>query len=292
MPSKHSAYFGPAMMLLAALFFSTGGLLCKLIPWSPLTINGVRSLLSLTVFASYLKLTHHKLRCNRTILFGALCMIGMSTLYIVANKTTTAANAIILQYAAPIWIILFLALFFHTKPTKRDLITCAFVFFGIIFFFLDSLSSGNMMGNLFAIGSGIFYAGMFLLNQFPDGDAISSMVIGQIVSSIFMAPLVIHETVFTPPTLAAVLVLSIVQVGLAYVCFSIGIKYTPPVSASLIASIEPVLNPILVAVFCGEMITPLSLIGAAIVLLAILIYNIIGALSTKQQGETAVIPSD
>ena len=275
MSLKKSPYFGSLMMLCAALLFSTGGLLCKFIPWSPLAINGVRSLFSTVVFVIYLRATHHKLKINRTICFGALCMTGATTLFIVANKMTTAANAIILQYTAPVWIILFMALWFHIRPTKRDIMTCVIVFAGISCFFLDSLGSGNWMGNLIAVLSGVFYGMLFLLNQFPEGDSISSMVFGQIISAVLMTPTVVQENVFTPQVLITVFLLGFFQVGIAYLCLSIGTKYTHPVSASLITGIEPILNPIWVAIFWGETITPLSMIGAAIVIIAVLVYNVL-----------------
>ncbi|HIV68922.1 MAG TPA: EamA family transporter [Candidatus Butyricicoccus stercorigallinarum] len=283
MSFKQSPHFGPFMMLCAALLFSTGGVLCKYIPWSPLAINGVRSLFSALVFALYFRITHHKLKCNRTVLCGALCMTGVTTLFIVANKLTTAANAIILQYTAPVWIILFMALLFHVRPTRRDILTCAVVCAGILCFFLDSLSSGSLIGNIIAVISGVFYGGLFLLNRFPEGDALSSMVLGQVLSFLLLAPTVVQETVFTPQVWGAVFVMGFFQVGVAYLCFSIGTKYTNPVSASLIAGIEPILNPILVAIMWGETIAPLSLLGAAIVVAAILAYQIRGASAPSPQ---------
>ena len=128
MNQSANARLGVGMMLCASLLFSTGGLLCKLIPWSPLAINGARSLLSLVVFAVFLKLTHHRLIWNRTVLLGAVSTFAMTTLYVVANKLTTAANTIILQYTAPVWIILFMAVLFRVRPTRRDLITAAAVY--------------------------------------------------------------------------------------------------------------------------------------------------------------------
>ena len=287
MPLKKSSHFGPFMMLCAALLFSTGGLLCKFIPWSPLTINGVRSLFSTLVFLIYFRATHHKLKFNRTVLFGALCMTGVTTLFIIANKMTTAANAIILQYTAPVWIILFMALLFRFRPDKVDIANRAIVFAGILCLFLGSLGSGSMVGNVIAVLSGVFYGGLFLLNQFPEGDAVSSMVLGQIISAVLMAPMIVRETVFTPSVLLAVFLLGFFQVGVAYLCFSIGTKYTRPVSASLIAGIEPILNPILVAVFWGETIAPLSMAGAAIVVIAILSYNILGASAPSAEAHPA-----
>ncbi len=277
MTIKNSARFGALMMLCASLCFSTGGILCKFVPWSPLTINGVRSVFSLLTFGLYLFLTHHRLKFNLTVLFGAFSMFGVSTLFVVANKLTTAANAIILQYTAPVWIILFMALFFHVRPKKIDLITAAIVIAGIVCFFLDSLGAGNMTGNLCAILAGMCYAIVFMLNQFPKGDSISSIFFGQLIAAVLLSPMVVNETNFEPTTLLAVTLLGIVQIGCAYIFFSLGTKYIQPITASLINGLEPVLNPIWVALFYGELITPLSLVGAVIVIGAIVIYNVINA---------------
>ena len=284
MAVKNPNRFGTLMMLGASLCFSTGGILCKFIPWSPLTISGVRSIFSLLVFGLYLLLAHHKLKFNPTVLFGALCMFGVSTLFIVANKLTTAANAIILQYTAPVWIILFMAVLFHVRPKKLDVITIFIVVAGIVCFFLDSIGSGNMMGNICAVLAGMCYAVVFMLNQFPKGDSISSIFFGQVLAAIVLSPNVIHETNFEPKTLIAVFLLGAVQVGCAYIFFSLGTKYIQPVTASLINGLEPVLNPIWVALFYGELITPLSMVGAVIVVGAILVYNVIGARMEAASG--------
>lgn len=271
------AFYGPLMMLIACILFSTGGILCKLIPWSPLAINGVRNLLGGGLIGIYLLATHHKLRFNFKILVGAICMGGVTTLFIVANKLTTAANAIVLQYSAPIWLIIFSALLFHKKPALKDIITIFFVLVGIVFFFLDGIGSGNTWGNIAAIGAGVFYSGLFLLNSLPDADALSSLFFGQLGTGILLSPLVFTETDFSAVPIIAVTCLGLFQVGLAYIFFNLATKYTAPVTASIIAGIEPILNSVLVMIFWGEMLKPLSLIGAVIVIAAILIYNIISA---------------
>ena len=93
-------------MLAAALCFSTGGLLIKLVPWNPLAINGARNLIACTVIGLYILFTHHKLKFNFTVFVGAISMAGVTTLFAMANKMTTAGNTIILQYTAPIWIVI------------------------------------------------------------------------------------------------------------------------------------------------------------------------------------------
>ena len=265
------------MMLAASLCFSTGGLLMKIIPWNPLAINGARNLIACIVIGIYILATHHRLKFNRTVLVGAISMAGVTTLYSIANKLTTAGNTIILQYTAPIWIVILMFIIFGQKPSKTALVSILIVFAGILCFFFEGLSTGKWLGDLLALLSGIFYAGVFMLNSFEEGDALSSVFFGQLACGVLLSPLVLRETVFTAPVLLSVFALGAVQVGLAYIFFTTGTKYTDPVTASIINALEPILNPILVAVFYSEMLGRLSLVGAAIVLCGILYYNIMQA---------------
>ena len=262
------------MMLCASLCFSTGGLLMKLIPWNPLAINGVRNLIACMVIGIYILATHHKLKFNLTVLAGAVSMAGVTTLFAIANKLTTAGNTIILQYTAPIWIVIMMFLFFGHKPDRTALVSILIVFAGILCFFFEGLSTGKWLGDLLALLSGIFYAGVFMLNSFEKGDALSSVFLGQLACGVLLSPMVLKESDFSTLVLLAVFVLGAVQVGLAYIFFTTGTKYTDPVTASIINALEPILNPVLVAVFYGEMLGKLSLVGAAIVLCGILYYNL------------------
>lgn len=263
------------MMVLAAALFATGGLLCKMNPWSAFAINSWRNLIGGLLIGCYLLATHHRLKFNLSVFLGAVCMFGVTTLFVLANKLTTAANAIVLQYTAPVWIVVLMALFFHVKPTKLDIGAICVVFAGILCFFFENISaSGGLAGNLVAVTAGLFYAGVFMLNSFEQGDALSSMFFGQFFGGLLLLPLALQETDYSAVPVVTVVGLGLFQVGLAYILFNEGTKYTPPVTASLIAGIEPILNPILVAIFWKEIIGPLSMVGAVIVVLGILVYQV------------------
>lgn len=272
---------GVLCILLSALCFSIGGICVKLVPWSALSINGARSLLSAALIGLYLWKTGHKIRVNKSTLLGACCICATTTLYVFANKLTTAANAIVLQFTAPVFIILFMWLFFRERPKKLDVAACAAVLCGICCFFVDSLSSGGMLGNVLAILSGVAYAGVFLLKTIPGGDSFSSIVLGQLLSAVIGLPFLPRETVFSAAAVGGVLALGLIQMGLAYLFFARGIDTTPPVTASLVCGIEPILNPVWVALFWGERIGPTAFLGAVIVIGSILIYNIQKAKQTK-----------
>ena len=264
---------GAPFVLLAALLFSIGGLCVKLIPWSPLAINGARNLIGAAVIGIFLLITRYRIRINLPVMVGAFSMIGVTTLFTVANKLTTAANAIVLQYTAPVFVIIFMALFFHVRPQRRDIITCGVVFFGVCLFFVDGMQTGNVLGNLVAILSGVCYAGVFMMNTAKEADALSSSFLGQLLAGILFVPLCFRETDFSLPTLATVVIMGVFQVGLAYIFLSIGIRRTNAVTASLITGLEPIMNPVWVALFYGEKVSGLSMIGAVIVVGAVIIYN-------------------
>ena len=264
-------------VLMAAVLFSIGGLCIKMVPWSPLAINGARNLISSIMIGIYLKMTHHKIVINPAVLFGAVCMTGVTTLYTIANKLTTAANTIVLQFTAPVFVIFFMWIFFKERPKRVDIIATAAVFAGILCFFIDGLSSGNMLGNIVAVLSGVAYAGVFMMNSFEKSDSLSSIFLGQALSAVTCIWFGFGETDFGVTAVGGILALGIFQVGLAYILMSKGLDEVPAVTASLTTAIEPILNPILVAIFYHEMITPLSFVGAVIVIIAVVGYNVLKA---------------
>ena len=266
---------GVLCVFFSAVLYSIGGLCMKYIPWNGISINSARNIIALVVIGAYLLFTKHPPKFNRSVLFGSVCVSGTNILFCIANKMTTSANAIVLQFTAPIFVLLLSIVILKKRPKVLDLITCAVVLGGVVCFFLDSLEPGVMLGNILALVSGLTYAGVFMLNEFPEGDPISSVFWGDVLSVLVGLPFLAQETVFTATALTSLVILGAFQVGLAYILICIGLKTTPAVTASLISGIEPVLNPILVAVFYSETIGPLATTGAIIVIGGVVVYNVL-----------------
>lgn len=266
---------GTLCVFIAAVLYSIGGLCIKVIPWNGMSINSARNIVALLVVGGYLFISRHKPRFNRWIALGTISVCGTNVLFSLANKLTTAANTIVLQFTAPIFVILLGILFWKKRPEKLEITACALVLLGVVCFFVESLEAGGMLGNVLALISGLTYAGVFLLNDLPDADPISSVFWGDVLSVVLGFPFLMRETEFTATAITSVIILGAFQVGLAYVLMCIGLRTTPAVTASLISGIEPVLNPILVALFYHETIGPLSLAGAVIVVLSVVAYNVI-----------------
>ena len=266
---------GLLLIFAASVLFSLGGLLIKVIPWQALSINSWRCGISVCILLLFAKVTGKKLKLTPGVLAGAAAMCLTVSSYALANKLTTAANAILIQFTNPVFVILFLWLFFHEKPKKLDLITCVVVFGGIACFFLDGLSAGNLLGNAVALFSGLCYAWVFLLNKIPGGDPLYSTILGHAMCVLIGLPSVARETEYSGQIILCAILMGVFQLGLAYLCFTIGIRTAPPVSASLVSGIEPILNPVLVAIVLGESLSGLALLGGGIVFISIMIYNIL-----------------
>ena len=273
---------GVLFVFVAAVLYSLGGLCIKLIPdWSGLALNAGRNGIALVVYVIFFAATRHRPRFNRWIFLGACCVCTTNVLFAVANKMTTAANSIVLEYTAPIFVILLSAIFLRRRPDRLDLAACAVVFLGVLCFFLESLGGGHLSGDLLALLSGVTYGGVFMLNEVPNGDPISSVFWSAVMSTLIGLPQMVQQPRLEGTALVSMLVLGVFQVGLAFVFLTVGLKTTPSITASLVTGIEPVLNPVLVAVFYHEYMGVFSVIGACIVIVGVVGYNV---LKEKQQA--------
>ncbi len=260
----------------SAVLFSTGGLFFKIIPWDALAIGSARSILAGITILILLLFRKHRFRINRTVLITAAAISITNTLYALANKLTTAGNTIVLQFTMPVFVIGIMLVFFHRKPTRLEIVTCIFTFLGIALFFIDSLSAGNMLGNLLALVSGLAYAVFFVWNSREDAEPFTSILLSYAIAGLIGLPSLLRTDIAgaSPGILLAVLGLGLLQQGAGHMLFAYGIRETPAVTASLISGIEPILNPILVAVFYHELLSPLSLFAAGLVLTAVIFYNV------------------
>lgn len=265
---------GNLYILITAVLWSTGGLLIKYIPGNAVAINGARSLIAFLFFCIYRK--QIKVRVNGLILSAAICLVMTNLLYVTANKMTTAANAIVLQYTAPIFVLIWDCIYQKKKPKKQQCLVVLMAFLGMVLFFFDQLDGGQMMGNIIAICAGIAFSGVFFINSLPDASSQDASMIAFFLSFLISIPFLGDVGKMDGKALTALLILGVFQVGLAYILFAKGTKLTSPVSASLIGLLEAVLNPIWVFLFYGEKVGRFALAGAGIILFAVVLNTISG----------------
>lgn len=265
---------GTLYVLLSAICFSTGGVLIKLIPWSSVSIQGIRSIFSTAVIGGYLLFHHRKFVCNKAVVFGAVCNTVMAFSFVAATKLTSAANAIVLQFTEPVFVILLLWLLYKKKPGKDAILACVIVFSGILCFFFESLSSGGLLGDFLAVLSGFSYALVMLMKKFPEADFESSLLLSNLFSVVVGIPAYVKETEFSMEIWFFMVLLGVIQFGVSYIFLSKGLDKVSPVAASLTSTIEPILNPLLVAVFCGETVGRTAFLGALLVVGGATVYNL------------------
>ena len=277
---------GNIYVLISAICFALGGILIKLIPWSALSIQGARSAFSLLVIIGYMALKKRKFVFNKSVIFGGISIFVMALTFVAATKLTTAANAIVLQFTEPIFVILLMWIIYKKKPGKDAVFTSIAVFAGILCFFFESLGGGGTLGNILAIISGFAYAWVFMIKQFPEADFESSLILSNVMSILVGIPFYGKETEGSLAIWICVIFLGIFQCGFSYVFLSWGLDYVSPIAASLTSTIEPVLNPILVAMFYGEKIGAVAVIGALLVVGSATVYSVLQAKQDTGTEET------
>lgn len=251
-------------LALAAILWSTSGVLVKILDWQPVAILAGRSLFASLVFLVYLRRLPKSL--NRWQLLAAGAFILTQFLFITSTKLTTAANAIFLQYTAPIYVVLLAFWFLRERPSRTDWLSMFIIFLGLMLFFGDKLSTDGFYGNLLAILSGVTSAVMIVsFRAQKDGAPAESNLIACLATAIFGFPFILRET-WTPTNWLIIAFLGIFQIGLAFVFFTKGIKHIPALEANLVGTLEPVLNPVWVFLFYGESMGAFALIGGLVVL--------------------------
>jgi drug/metabolite transporter (DMT)-like permease len=266
----------------AATLWSLGGLLVKSIAWNPLAIAGTRSGIAVLVMLVF----QRKLRFTWSIIqiSGALAYAGTVILFVTANKLTTAANAILLQYTAPVYTALISAWFLKEKTSKLDWLTITVVLGGMGLFFVDKLSVGSIAGNICAILSGITFAlTAVLLRKQKDGSPLESIILGNVLTALIGLPFM-FQSAPGPSSWIPLIILGIFQLGISYILYALAIRYVTALEAILIPIIEPILNPIWVFLAIKETPGPWAFAGGIIVLISVTGRCVIVALNESRSG--------
>ncbi|HHW02340.1 MAG TPA: EamA family transporter [Thermoanaerobacterales bacterium] len=268
-------------LICAALLWSTGGFFIKWVEWNPMAIAGARSAVGAVLIGIVLR--KKDLSWSREQILCALAYAATVILFVVANKLTTAANTILLQYTAPIYVALFSFAFLKERVTALDWITTVVVFGGMVLFFMDDFDTRGLLGNILAILSGMTYAAMaMLMRRQKDGSPLSSVFLGNIITALIGFPFMFRSMPSAAGFLGITL-LGTVQLGLPYILYSTAIKSVSALEAVLIPVIEPITNPIWVFLMLGEVPGKGAIAGGIIVLGAVTARCIITEIKSKKQ---------
>ena len=273
-------------MLLCAALWSIAGIFIKLIPWNSIVIAGLRSLIAGLVMFVYMRARGIGFTADRRSLAGGAALCLTLTCFVAANKLTTAANSIVLQFTAPMFIVVFSALFLKKRFSRADVLAVVLTMAGISLFFFDQLTPGHLAGNCVAIFAGMAFACYYMsLDGASESQRMSAILIAHGLTFLVGLPF----TFVYPPELSAapvacILVLGVVQLGIPYVLLGRASGACPPLACSLLGAVEPLLNPVWVFIFDGEAPGLWALIGGVVVVATITVWCVYGDLRGKKAG--------
>ena len=283
-PGKENSH-ALMLMVAAAVLWSLGGILIKSIDAHPLAIAGVRSAIAAVLIFTFVK--KPKFTFSFAQIAAGICYSLTVFLFVSANKTTTAANAILLQFTSPVYVALLGSWILKERARGLDWLIIVMVFLGMALFFFDKLSPEGLFGNVLAILSGVTFAlfTIFMRKQ-KDGSSIESVLMGNILTAVigipFLAKGVPDASGWMFLTLSGV-----VQLGTPYILFSIAIKHITALESILTSTIEPILSPIWVLIFLGEVPGPWALAGGVVVLGSVISRHFIMQAQAKKKSEFA-----
>jgi drug/metabolite transporter, DME family len=278
--SSRKAGVSPLLLVLgAAILWSTGGLFIKATSLSALELSFGRSLLAAITIAIVTR--HEGFGLNRVSAIAAVLYAALLILFVMATKLTTAANAIFLQYTAPVYVLILEPMFYKEKFRRRDLMTVAVCVAGMSLFFVGKLRPQDVKGNLVALASGVCFALYFLLlrhSKAREVNRASSAIYGNLIAVVICAPAfwgAVRRGI-SPTDFGCIAYLGIIQIGVAYILFTGAMaRGLRSLDASIVGYIEPVLNPVWVFLFIGERPSGWAIIGGAIIITSVIFHMLV-----------------
>lgn len=274
-------------MVICASLWSIAGLFMKFIPWHPFAVAGMRSLFAAVTVAVYMIVTKCRFIISKKVILSMIFLCATFLAFSSANKLTTAANAIVLQFTSPVFILIFELIMKRRRIHRSDILCVIITLMGIVLFVADSLDAGGLWGNIIGLVSGITMAGMFIcVGETPSDEKMSGIFMGHIATAAIGVPfLFITGGEITGRSMLFIIILGVVQLGIPYILYALSTNACPPLAVCLISAIEPLLNPVWVAIFYGERPTVKSILGGVIVICAVTAYCI---LDRKHEAGSAV----
>ena len=272
-----------------ALCWSLAGVLIKFVAttWPGLAVAGGRGFIA----ALFLLATNRRLHFHfsRDQVIGAVGYAACTITFCTATTLTSAANAILLQYTAPLWVAVFGTWFLGERASRADWLTIVVALGGMTLFFKDSMTLGHLAGDVLGVLSGVCFAGMTIaMRRQKDGSPVESIILGNGIAFLVGLPWILSSPTLPSSGWVALLVLGVVQLGVSYWLYARAIKHVTALEAVLIPVIEPILNPLWVLLFVHEKPTRWAILGGTIVLGAVMFRSIL-SVRARQASPVATV---
>lgn len=294
---------GILILVICALLWSMGGVLCKLVQWDGICISGTRSLVagitmcillrtSPVVYCKNVDQQTGKSTVNKkqtlNMWIAAICYSATMISYVVANKLTSSANAILLQYTSPVYIIIFGPWLLKEKNRLSDYLCLIGVLFGMVLFFTNSLGGGNFWGDMISVLSGITWGfSTIFLRRTGDKYSFNAFILAHIITFLVSLPFIVMSIasngMVSRLTCVGILIMGIFQIGLPSILYAAGLSKVRALTANFIAMIEPIMTPVWVAIFVGEKIYWNTVVGGILVIGCILLRSVFQHFGAKKK---------
>jgi drug/metabolite transporter, DME family len=279
---------GLVYIVIAALLWSSSGLFIKVLTLTAFQISFFRSLVAAMTIVAVLRFQGRKPEFHFRLpdLACTLCYAMTVILFVTATKLTTAANAIFLQFTAPIYLLFLEPWVFKRPILRNDILAVAACMGGMALFFAGHLELGGMIGNLLSILSGMCLATFSILLKWkrvrnPLQDPISALILGNFTVGLLCLPFVFPVTVSAGQAISLIY-LGVFQLGISFMLFTAGQRYVSATAAAITSMLEAVFNPVWVFLGIGEKPSPFAMVGALVVMVVILWYNLRAAVTAPR----------
>lgn len=264
-------------LILCAILWSSGGILIKMVNWDPFAIAGMRSLVGVLTMFVFVRKPRFTFSFDQ--IMAALSYSATMILFILANKMTTSANAVLLQYTEPVFIVILGRwLLTDEKTTFVDWLSIAGVLVGMVLFFLDDLSFTANAGNILAVISGLTFAltAIFMRRQ-KSARSSDSFMLAHILTFAISIPFIVRSGPPSASGMVGLALLGVFQMGIPSILYGFGMAGVSAISAAILTMLEPALNPVWVALFVGEIPSARAILGGCIILACVTLRTVLKA---------------
>ena len=269
------------LMLVTAFLWSLAGVFIKVIRWEPIPIVCIRCLAAAVTMWVFTR--KKKVIWSLPLVGAAVSYAAFNYCYVVSTVLTTSANAVMMEYAAPVYVALLSGILLKEKVHKADWICLAAVLSGMLLFLTDQLGEGSILGYVISIGNGISFACFnIFLRMMKEGHKEHSVFLGGFLGFFVGIPFTVGHKLPDSTSMIVLLAAGAVM-SIGYLLFIKASQNLTTIQSVMLPVIDPVLNPIWVWLAVREVPSAVSLCGASIVLAAVTVRSLV-MLHPKEGG--------
>ena len=261
------------LLVAAAVLFSTGGAAIKLAALTAWQVASFRS--AVAALALLIALPETRRGWSARMIPAGAAYAATLLFFVLATRLTTGANAIFLQDTAPLYLLFLGPWLLHEPIHKRDLISVLALGAGVALILTGGAPAAATApdparGNALGVASGLMWAltvtSLRWVGREPRGAGIAVVAIGNIFCCLAALPMAFPVTGGSLSSLAVILYLGVIQIGLAYVLVTRALRHVTAFEATAILLLEPALNPLWTWLAHGERPAPRALAGGAVII--------------------------